>query len=58
MGAASSRHSPRPRDLRGFVDSQSPGAVAPRKMRLLVRWMPSLTSRIAIADDYRSRRHG
>ncbi len=36
----------------------SPGVMAPRRMRLLVRWMPSLTIRIAITDDYRSRRHG
>ncbi len=58
MGAASSRHSLRPRDFRGAIDRHSPGTIAPRRMRLLVRSMPSLTVRIAIADDYRTRRHG
>ena len=52
MGAASSRHSLRPRDFRGSVDGQSPGVIAPRKTRLRARRMPSII-RIAVADDYR-----
>ncbi len=35
----------------------SPGVIAPRRMRLPVRWMP-LAVRIAFADDYRPRRDG
>ncbi len=31
----------------------SPGVIAPRRMRLRAHWMPSLTVRTAIADDYR-----
>ncbi|WP_315810999.1 MULTISPECIES: hypothetical protein [unclassified Bradyrhizobium] len=56
--AASTRHSLRPRDFRGSIEMHSPGVIAPRRMRLRARWMPSLTVRTAIADHYRSPLHG